>query len=205
MLNLNILSQFSRLSLTSIAKIPVNTRSITTSAVVQFKITDQLWAEPLKKKKKLDPAIVKAREERRRKRIEKQIRRLEKNARQLKPIEEIEPPLHLLDEMGKRKRPAVVLTQEEIEARALLLKDWTRYKKQEYISNVNQIDRIMAAQRRALDMLYEESEELYNEAIMPDLQLLPYSISGTYATPPIKNYNSPDGEYIDVSKKWGNK
>lgn len=57
-------------------------------------------AEPLKKKKKLDPAIVKAREERRRKRIEKQIRRLEKNARQLKPIEEIEPPLYLLDEMG---------------------------------------------------------------------------------------------------------
>lgn len=47
----------------------------------------------------MDPAIVKAREDRRRKKIEKQIRRLEKNARQLKPIEEIEPPLHILDQM----------------------------------------------------------------------------------------------------------
>ena len=34
------------------------------------------------------------------------------------------------------------------------------------MANIAQIDRIMAAQRRALDMLYEESEELYNEAIM---------------------------------------
>lgn len=55
-------------------------------------------AEPLKKKKRLDPAIIRAREERRKKKIEKQIRRLEKNARQLKPIEECEVPLTVLDE-----------------------------------------------------------------------------------------------------------
>lgn len=59
-----------------------------------------------------------------------------------------------------------MLSAEETEYRALLLKEWTRYKKQEYMANVAQIDKIMAAQRRALDMLYEESEELYNEAIM---------------------------------------
>lgn len=34
------------------------------------------------------------------------------------------------------------------------------------MANIAQIDRIMASQRRALDKLYEESEELYNEAIM---------------------------------------
>lgn len=57
-----------------------------------------LCAEPLKKKKRIDPAIIKAREERRRKKVEKQIRRLEKNARQLKPIDEMEVPLVLIDE-----------------------------------------------------------------------------------------------------------
>lgn len=57
-------------------------------------------AEPLKKKKKMDPAIIKAREERRRKKLEKQIRRLQKNARQLKPIDELEVPLNLLDQIG---------------------------------------------------------------------------------------------------------
>lgn len=52
----------------------------------------------MKKKKKVDPQIVKAREDRRRKKIEKQIRRLEKNARQLKPIDELEVPLDLIDQ-----------------------------------------------------------------------------------------------------------
>lgn len=58
------------------------------------------------------------------------------------------------------------LTTEEVEARALLQKEWTRYKREEYMANVAQLDRIMAAQRRALDILYEESEDLYHEAIM---------------------------------------
>lgn len=60
--------------------------------------TSILNAEPLKKKRKLDPQIVKQREDRRRKKLEKQIRRLEKNARQLKPIEELEVPLDLIDQ-----------------------------------------------------------------------------------------------------------
>lgn len=54
----------------------------------------------MRKKKKMDPAIIKAREERRRKKLEKQIRRLQKNARQLKPIDECEVPLRLLDQLG---------------------------------------------------------------------------------------------------------
>ncbi|XP_026743129.1 39S ribosomal protein L40, mitochondrial-like [Trichoplusia ni] len=204
MMNLSLLRQFSRLALRPPSRIPIRIRNITTTPAVQFKTTDQLCAEPMKKKKKIDPQIVKAREERRRKKLEKQIRRLEKNARQLKPIDELEVPLDLLDNFGKRKRPQPKLTAEVIEARALLQKDWARYKREEYISNVAQIDRIMAAQRRALDKLLEESEDLYNEAIMPDLQLIPYEIKGPVATPPIKSYESPDGEYIDVSKKWDN-
>jgi large subunit ribosomal protein L40 len=51
----------------------------------------------LKKKKRIDPAIIKHREERKKKRLEKQIRRLEKHARQLKPIDELEIPLEFVD------------------------------------------------------------------------------------------------------------
>lgn len=53
--------------------------------------------EPLKKKKRVDPAIIKAREEKRKRRLEKQIRRLEKGARQTKPIDECEVPLVLIN------------------------------------------------------------------------------------------------------------
>ena len=63
-------------------------------------ITLYYSAEPLKKKKKIDPAIIKHREERKKKRLEKQIRRLERHARQLKPIEELEIPLEIID--GKK-------------------------------------------------------------------------------------------------------
>lgn len=63
-----------------------------------FKNTPVLYAEPLKKKKKLDPAVIKAREERKRKKLEKAIRRLERSEKQLKPIEECQVPLTLIDE-----------------------------------------------------------------------------------------------------------
>lgn len=66
--------------------------------MLALRITPVLCAEPLKKKKKLDPQVLKQREDRRRKKLEKQIRRLEKNARQLKPIDELEVPLTLIDE-----------------------------------------------------------------------------------------------------------
>jgi hypothetical protein len=73
-------------------------RALHTSNPVCITSTPVLFAEPLKKKKKLDPQVIKHREERKRKKLEKQIRRLERNARQLKPIEELEVPLTLLDE-----------------------------------------------------------------------------------------------------------
>jgi len=74
------------------------TRSFNTTPAVLIQTTLPLNAEPLKKKKKLDPQILKQRDERRRKKLEKQIRRLEKNARQLKPIDELEVPFTLIDE-----------------------------------------------------------------------------------------------------------
>lgn len=77
---------------------PSSSRFISTTALRPISVTGFLCAEPLKKKKRIDPSVIKAREERRRKKVEKQIRRLEKNARQLKPIDEMEVPLVLIDE-----------------------------------------------------------------------------------------------------------
>lgn len=65
-------------------------------------MTPIVCAEPMKKKKKLDPQIVKARLDRRKRKIEKQIRRLQKNARQLKPIDEIEIPKALLNPADRK-------------------------------------------------------------------------------------------------------
>jgi large subunit ribosomal protein L40 len=69
-----------------------------TSNNLNLQFTPILFAEPLKKKRKMDPAVVKAREERKKKKLEKQIRKLEKNSRTLKPIDDLLTPLTLIDE-----------------------------------------------------------------------------------------------------------
>ncbi|XP_017083939.2 39S ribosomal protein L40, mitochondrial [Drosophila eugracilis] len=164
--------------------------------------THVLCAEPLKKKKKLDPQVVKQREDRKKKKIEKQIRRLEKNARQLKPVEELEVPLELIDEKDKRQRKLTPLGSAELEERALLKKQWAHYKHDERVADFQIIDRLIQSQNKALEELRRESEELYQAAIEIDPQLLPVSVKGPVATPPIKNYASPDGDYLHQSMKW---
>ncbi|XP_075223067.1 mitochondrial ribosomal protein L40 [Lycorma delicatula] len=179
-------------------------RNITTAcSPLYFQVTNCLMGEPLKKKRRLDPAIVRAREDRRRRRIEKQIRKMEKNPRQLKPIEECEVPEILVkDEKKLRVRRSPQLSEEELEYRVLTFKQWSSYRLRQHLADVQMIDRILFSQQKALDELRKESEELYQEALQIDPQFIPVTLKGPVLTPIIKNYESPDGEYIDTSKKW---
>lgn len=57
----------------------ITARGLSTSGgPLWFRASAPLQGEPLKKKKRLDPQILKAREDRKRKKIEKAIRKLEK-------------------------------------------------------------------------------------------------------------------------------
>ncbi|XP_022913089.1 large ribosomal subunit protein mL40 [Onthophagus taurus] len=199
---MSIISALSRLSLKQPSRIPVLISRYKIENKLFLHTTPALCAEPLKKKKRLDPAVIKARDDRKKKRIEKQIRKLEKNARQLKPIEELEIPMVIIDHKKERYRKSPALTAETLEERILLEKQWSQFKKQEYVKDLKMLDRIAYSQQKALDELRKESEELYQEAIQPDLQLIPYGFIGPVETPPIEGYNAPDGDYQDVSKKW---
>jgi len=57
------------------------------------------------------------------------------------------------------------LTPETLEERALLYKEWARYKKKQAVNNMQMIDRLVFSQQKALDELRQESEELYQAAI----------------------------------------
>ena len=52
----------------------------------------------MKKKKRMDPAILKAREDRSKRRLMREIRKLKKNEGQLKPVHETSIPLSLITE-----------------------------------------------------------------------------------------------------------
>ena len=66
---------------------------------------------------------------------------------------------------SKRKREPAVLSFEESERRALLHKDWTRYKMKQHINEIMAVTRVRWSQQRALEELRKESEELYQSAI----------------------------------------
>ncbi|KAL0111890.1 hypothetical protein PUN28_013238 [Cardiocondyla obscurior] len=167
-----------------------------------FRISSVLLGEPLKRKKRMDPAIIRAREERRKRKIEKQIRRLQKQAKQLKPVSELEIESKLIDEKQQRLRKLPSISEEQKESRILLQKEWNKYKNKQHFNTIQAIDSISYSQQKALDELKAESEELYEEAIQIDIELLPHTAKGPLKTPPIENYDSPDGEYINTTRRF---
>jgi len=196
---LNLLPALSRLSVRAVPGI----RNISACTnPLYFKVSSALLGEPLKRKKRIDPAIVRARQERTKRKLEKQIRRLQKLAKQLKPVSEMEVPLKLIEERTQRLRKLPPISEEEAESRILLQKDWNRYKTQQHLATIQAIDSIVYSQQRALDELRAESEELYQEAIQIDLGLLPHTAKGPLKTPAIENYDNPDGEYTNTTRKF---
>ncbi|EHH20018.1 39S ribosomal protein L40, mitochondrial [Macaca mulatta] len=153
-------------------------------------------SEPLRKKKKVDPKKDQAAKER----LKRRIRKLEKASQELIPIEDFITPLKFSNKA--RQRPQVELTFEETERRALLLKKWSLYKQQEHKMERDTIRAMLEAQQEALEELRLESPKLHAEAIKRDPNLFPFEREGPCYTPPIPNYQPPEGKYSDVTKVY---
>ncbi|XP_047553839.1 39S ribosomal protein L40, mitochondrial isoform X2 [Lutra lutra] len=153
-------------------------------------------AEPLRKKKKVDPKKDQAVKDR----LKKRIRRLEKASQELIPIEDFITPVRLLDKA--RQRPPVELPFEESERRALLLKKWSLYKHQEHEKERDAIRTMLKSQQEALQELQLMSPELHAEATKRDLNLFPFEREGPDYTPPVSNYQPPEGRYHDITKVY---
>ncbi|XP_066115974.1 large ribosomal subunit protein mL40 [Saccopteryx bilineata] len=153
-------------------------------------------AEPLRKKKKVDPRKDQAVKDR----LKKRIRRLEKASQELIPIEDFITPVRFMDKV--RQRPQVQLSFEEAERRALLLKKWSLYKQREHEMEREAIKTMLEAQQEALQELRLTSEELHVEAIKRDPSLFPFEREGPHYTPPVSNYQPPEGRYHDITKVY---
>jgi len=125
-----------------------------------------------------------------------------KVSKSLKPIDEVQLMALLSNELNIRKRSVVTHNIDKLEDRIIVSKMWAKHKHDEHFFNLQVISDLEYSQQRALNELREVSEELYQAAIEIDESVLPYNFTGPVETPPIENYQSPDGEYIDISKKW---
>ncbi|KAJ0019259.1 hypothetical protein NQD34_006828 [Periophthalmus magnuspinnatus] len=160
-----------------------------------LRTTAPLRAEP-KKKKKVDPK----REQMMRERLKKKLKKLEKVPPELIPIEDFITPTKCLDE--ERTRPISAISFEESERRALLLKEWSRYKQKQHMAEMKAVESALESQREALEELKITSEELYQAALKPDFTLLPFTHEGPAYTPPKSKYEAPDGKYTDTTRVY---
>ncbi|CDS43063.1 39S ribosomal protein L40 mitochondrial [Echinococcus multilocularis] len=174
-----------------------------------------LCAEPLKKKKRVDPQQEQNRIRRKAKRIEREIKRLSRQGKKLKPVEEIEGDRQLMKEEQDRRRLPTILSEDEIDSQVLLMKEWARYQARVARVEERKLRSVQTAQQRALRSLAAISPyHLYAAAIQPvgvstsaggvtdvtEVAPLCLSTSGPFATAPPrgpKSYEAPDGEKID--------
>lgn len=169
---------------------------------LDFRLDPLLFGTPLKKKRRIDPMVLKKREDRIRGKIQAALDRLLRFAQQLKPVDEWQVPRRLVKEKEARTRCLEPLSFEESERRARLKLDWSDYGAQLAMDDLRQIEKVQKSQQRALAELRAESEELYAKAIEVDAGLLPLSSPVLTTTPPIAGYEAPDGEHADATKTF---
>ncbi|XP_053206044.1 39S ribosomal protein L40, mitochondrial-like [Panonychus citri] len=163
--------------------------------------TASLWAEPMKKKRRIDPILLKLRNERKVKRLEKNILKIERGAKQLKPIVELSLPPHVQKEMEIRTR-ATCDSNAETNFRKLL-RLWNVYRTYQSRSEYRCARGLIASQEKALDELKKVSPHLWAQAIGFDQNLIPYIENQTVKTTPANpNYTPPDGHIKETTKEW---
>ncbi|XP_060106260.1 large ribosomal subunit protein mL40 [Heteronotia binoei] len=165
------------------------------SSLLTLRAALPMRAEP-RKKKKVDPR----REQAIKDRMKRRLKRLEKAPQELIPIEDFITPFRLMD--AKRVRAALPLSFEETERRALLMKKWAAYKQQQRMAELETIKSLLKAQEQALNELRLESEELYQAAIRRDDNLFPFERQEPMYTPPLPDYEAPEGKCNDVTRVY---
>ena len=174
------------------------------------------------KKAKRDPMQDRAREEKKKRRLTKALRKMDKKPRILKPMIELEvDPSTFGGKMkDQRERVLPVLLPTELEEKnekhALLMKEWNRFSKRRHVSEIRQLDTVIMHRLKALEELRKVSHELYAEAIKPEVGSLKnnnrifYQAVGPTSTPPIRKSSQDDecedwlvdGHYEEVTKTF---
>lgn len=147
-------------------------------------------AEPLKKKKRVGVADSQIQVTRKVRRIEKEIKRLNRFDRILRPIEEIEGDRQLKKEIKLRQRPLIDISETELDERISIWKNWTRYQGKIAHNEMIMYSSAINAQENALKWLYKTSPHLYKEAIQPCPELIQLSELS------INNNNNNNSELI---------
>uniref|UniRef100_A0A6G1SLK6 Large ribosomal subunit protein mL40 n=1 Tax=Aceria tosichella TaxID=561515 RepID=A0A6G1SLK6_9ACAR len=173
-----------------------NRRCISTTAILN--------AEPPKKKRRIDPAVLKLRIERKIKKTEREINKLEAEPKQHIPI--LEYQLTNSDIRDLKARPRHSMEEFGLTPGALLgaRRLWSFYRQEQARLERKTVRRVELAQAKALEHLKNLDAELYDNTVAIDETILiPYTSSHIRReTAPNPHYTPPDGIIKDVTKDW---
>ncbi|XGW18413.1 hypothetical protein V3C99_002775 [Haemonchus contortus] len=156
----------------------------------------------MKRQKKIDPEVAKQREIRRRKRLEKEIRQMQKHSKKPKPVDELTLDVKSAKNISERYREPTVLTEDQIDERAVSAKQYTRSRNELQKKDDAWVRMVIKAQRKALQELKLIDPVLYEKAVEPVSSPVYVVVHGPGLTPPVANYQSPDGDYFDTTRSW---
>lgn len=159
------------------------------------------YSAPLRKKKVINPLTHKKQFERKVRKLEKEIKRLEAIPPKLIPILELQLPPKVIKELDDRKRKDVKTIDDKIINQ--YNKVWAIYRQIESNQEMKYIKKVASTQDKALNLLKNNYPDLYQEAIQLDPNLIPFKIEIVKKhTPPIASYKCPDGKATDITKEW---
>ncbi|KHN82015.1 39S ribosomal protein L40, mitochondrial [Toxocara canis] len=190
-----VLSELNRSGI-SLAKCVVGIRNLHLTATVQASVF-------MKRQKKIDPEVAKQREARKRKKLEREIRAMQKHSKKPKPVDEMTVDIKSMKNVHERYRQKVELLEADMDEHALAEKEYARSRAALMRLDDAWIKKSIAQQEKALNELKKLSPELYEAATQPDVKVAQGVIlNGPSNTPPLPDYQPPDGDYIDTTRTW---
>ena len=91
-------------------------RQISTCPVSQFQASTVMLGMPNKKRNKMDPALLKIKQDKRRRKIEKALRKMEKKSRMPIPLVELEISQSLKKEIQDRQRKVSLISSLKVQS-----------------------------------------------------------------------------------------
>ncbi|KAI6215257.1 hypothetical protein M3Y94_00364700 [Aphelenchoides besseyi] len=156
----------------------------------------------MKKQKKVDPEVAKLREKRKRRKLERDIRLMQRDGKTPKPVLELTVDEKTLENVDQLRRVDITLDENTIDQRAVTLKAYCKSRNKLATADNHWIRTMISEQNKALSVLKTISPTLYESAVAPDPSFLPFTTRGPVYTPPLKEYMSPDGEYTDTTPDY---
>lgn len=165
-----------------------------------LRLTQVCLAEPPRKKRRIDPALLKLRVERKIRKAEREINRIEREPRNPIPLLEMEFKPSEMRELKQRPNHEPMENPLMIKAAQKL---WCMYRTRQNQLEQRSIKKVTEAQKQALETLKLIDRDLYDKTVAVDEFLVPYRSSHIRKeTAPNPDYKPPDGYVKDITRNW---